>query len=518
MWRVEGDEKYKNHILHVIGWYANNYENFEEHGRQVGSAKVCGHTLAEAIWGINLIEALMIAEIDPTSEQAQIFRRKLFVPLLRLINSQPTHLMNISLWHMAYTMGVGAYYKDSWLMYPYAAYERNGTRLLTDNLTQDGFWLENSITYHFYALSAALYYFMFLQKMEYSNDYIGWQCKDAFTGGGALENMLVKAYVSPLRIIYPNGDFPATNDGWITTLASMKDDYLAVCKLFKGKPEYELLSAAVYAGGEPAKNLTSLLYGFPEKPSCSLFEQETAHLPHNGIAVLRSGKNNVLVKYGNLCGGHSHPDALQICIYPFSMDIGSIAYGVPIHYEYFFVGGSHSTFMVDGRNQRAAVMGTAEVSQDGKSITAKINDAHPNVTAKRSVTITDDAVIDRTEIVCKDRRFIDWVFHGCGEFYTDSEIELADTDLKADLPEESKHIENGYKHFKNVHRRIGAGPFKASWELGGEKLSVVINCSEAVTIYTADTPDNPITQTRKAVVVRAYASELKVNADFNIGR
>ena len=514
LYRCENDAAYKRLIVRVIKWYADHYAEFEEHGKWVGSAKVMGHTLGEAIWGIRLVEALMLAGVCPDGADALYFKRNLFVPLLRLINSQPTNLMNISLWHAAYTMAVGAYYNDAWLMRPYAGYERNGARLITDNITEDGLWKENSVSYHYYALSAAFYYLVFLKRAAF-DDENGDRLRAAFTGGGAVERIMLKAYTAPLKLLFLNGDMPATSDGWKYSLDNIRDAYIAACKLFKGCPDDALLSAAVHAAGvcEPTQN--SLLFGLPERSDYPLFEQESVHLAHNRIIILRSGQINAVLKYGNLCAGHSHPDALSLMIYPFSVDPGSMAYGLPIHGEYFYVNGSHSTFMVDGINQHNAASGTGTMDDGGGGAEAAVSDAYPGVTARRRVRIKDNVLTDEMTVTCGSERIIDWIFHGCGAFYFDAESENAAGALFDGLPEYPPR-ENGYKHFVNVRRADCGNMFNGHWIYKGLRLDIALAVNGA-DIFIADTPDNPITETRRAVVARVRARETTIKAVFSIG-
>jgi hypothetical protein len=115
---ASGENAYAGFIKRVVGWYAGHYDEFEEHGHWVGLAKAMGHTLSEAIRGMRLIEALMAAGIDPSGADALLYKKKLFVPMLRLIMSQPTNLMNISLWHATYMTAVYAYYGDESLILP----------------------------------------------------------------------------------------------------------------------------------------------------------------------------------------------------------------------------------------------------------------------------------------------------------------------------------------------------------------------------------------------------------------
>jgi hypothetical protein len=172
--------------------------------------------------------------------------------------------------------------------------------------------------------------------------------------------------------------------------------------------------------------------------------------------------------------------------------------------------------MIDGLNQYNAASGTAEMSEDGKSARAEISDAYPDVTAGRQVRINGCVIEDEMTVTCGAGRGIDWIFHGCGEFFTDIPVANAENALmegfKSPLPRE-----NGYKHFTNITKAAAKGIFTGYWVYEGKRLDITLTFDKTAELFTADTPDNPITLTRKAIVVRTRAGEMKVSAKFQLG-
>ena len=228
------------------------------------------------------------------------------------------------------------------------------------------------------------------------------------------------------------------------------------------------------------------------------------HLTHNKMAMLRNGDTHVFFKYGNLCAGHSHPDALELSIFPISVDPGSMSYGVPIHGEYFYVGGSHSTFMIDGKSQYNGACGTATMDADGLGITASIDNAVPGVIAQRAVRIDGPNIIDTMDIACDRDCQMDWLFHGSGDFAAEG------TWQDTSLPEDT----HGFKHFTQVKKLEDGQALSVSWTYMGYYLSLHIQPVDGATFYVARTPDNPTTQSRHAIVVRKQGTALTVPARF----
>lgn len=495
---VEGEsaKEYKEFILKVLTWYADHYDQFDEHGVWVGRAKLMGHTLDEACWGIKLLDSLFIAGIDPDSAAAQHLKKKLLVPMMRLIMSQPTNLMNISLWHAAFATGVGVYYKDEFLLRPYARYERSGKRLILDNITEDGLWKENSISYHYYALSAALSFYSYAKQMDLADE--------------ELSAKLLKAYTAPLKLLYPNGEMPATSDGWKYSLETIIEIYKQVYFLFKDTPEADELAAVIHSKGDPKPTANSLYFGIPPKPDYDLLNQKSVHMSNNKQVMLRSEAAGVFMKYGNLCAGHSHPDALELSIFPFSMDPGSLSYGAAIHGEYFYVNASHSTFMLDGQNQIRTACGTGEMSADGLSFSATVDGTYPGVTASRAVKLKDLSaktceITDKTSIQCDAEHQIDWIFHGIGDFTANGTL----------TPDSIKENENGFKYFTNIQRWTGDS-FSCTWNFEGDQLTLKLPSMSDTTIYIATTPDNPTKRERHAILIRKQGRVLDVNALFTV--
>ncbi|MGI6671069.1 MAG: heparinase II/III domain-containing protein [Christensenellales bacterium] len=521
VYHVEGGQLWQDFVLDTLTWYADHYDQFEEHGTRVGQARLGGHTLDEAIMGIQALKALMLAGVDPMDARAQHIKRWLFVPMTHLIMSQPTNLMNISLWHVAFATGVGVYYRDVGLLYPMwkphrvgasdpfdfsRLTEMNGARLLLENITPDGLWRENSISYHYYALSAAMEFYAFLKEADFVEDGT-WDVRILpMLKDPQIRHAMAQAFLSPLKLLYPNGDMPATSDGWKHSLADVAGMYIRAHFLLDDIPanEREKLAAVVHCAGTPEASLDALLYGIPENPGIDLFTQQSVHLTHNKMAMLRDGDTHVFFKYGNLCAGHSHPDALELSIFPVSVDPGSMSYGVPIHGEYFYVGGSHSTFMIDGKSQYNGACGTATMDADGLGITASIDNAVPGVIAQRAVRIDGPNIIDTMDITCDRDCQMDWLFHGSGDFAAEG------TWQDTSLPEDT----HGFKHFTQVKKLEDGQALSVSWTYMGYHLSLHIQPVDGATFYVARTPDNPTTQSRRAIVVRKQGTALTVPARF----
>ena len=431
--------------------------------------------------------------------------------MTHLIMSQPTNLMNISLWHVAFATGVGVYYRDVGLLYPMWKPHRvkpairlifppdrdEWRPLLLENIAG---WIvaRKQHQLYYYALSAAMEFYAFLKEADFVEDGT-WDVRILpMLKDPQIRHAMAQAFLSPLKLLYPNGDMPATSDGWKHSLADVAGMYIRAHFLLDDIPanEREKLAAVVHCAGTPEASLDALLYGIPENPGIDLFTQQSVHLTHNKMAMLRDGDTHVFFKYGNLCAGHSHPDALELSIFPVSVDPGSMSYGVPIHGEYFYVGGSHSTFMIDGKSQYNGACGTATMDADGLGITASIDNAVPGVIAQRAVRIDGPNIIDTMDITCDRDCQMDWLFHGSG-------------DLRPKAPGRIPAClrTHGFKHFTQVKIRGRPGAVR-KLDIHGIPSVAAHPARRMEQRSMLRTPDNPTTQSRRAIVVRKQGTAL----------
>lgn len=231
----------------------------------------------------------------------------------------------------------------------------------------------------------------------------------------------------------------------------------------------------------------------------------SVNLPHNCMGMLRSDDLEVFVKYGNLHRSHAHPDALQICIPPFTGDMGTPGYGSPFHSGWFTRTLSHSTFVVDGASQRMDARGTGVLSADGTTFDMEIGDAYEGVTAHRRLVLRGNILEDTMRVSCGESRQVDWVYHGAGDFHFDG------TATPAELP----GVEASYGYLTHVRRVEGLTTVR--YTVDGKTLSLSIEeMPSGAAVYVANSPDNPADNLRSTVIIRTTGKEAIFKIRFTL--
>ena len=154
----------------------------------------------------------------------------------------------------------------------------------------DGWYKEASPGYHYFPLKALL------------------QTANAARACGIdLYNEKLKSMLTGVvKAMYPNMTFPAHNDGGYMSDIS-NQDFLYEMGYSRFKDPFILqILAKVYATKDRNSAL-ALLTNVDIKPDKTPLKQDSYLFDDTGIAILRSGDNTLVFRYGFSDGGHSHP-------------------------------------------------------------------------------------------------------------------------------------------------------------------------------------------------------------------
>ena len=491
---VDNDTAMRRFVIDTVLWYAQRYMQFDEHGDYAGRGRVMGQSLDEAVWGIAILRALYMLETDGTSDEGQHMHKAMFLPAARMVMAQSDDIHNISLWHGAFAVGCAALFEDKRL-YDQAMSGLLGTReQVLQGFTADGIWYENSTTYHFYSLEAATNLCVFLC-------YAGKREPE-------ITQRVMKGYLAFLQLGFQDGTLPCMNDGWkFAGVSYFRDQYLVAARLFANEPEVTALNAALAAMPLPEiPSRTQWLQGMPAA-AVQTQAMQSVLLSHNCMAMLRSPSLEVFAKFGNLTAGHAHPDGLEISMAPWALDPGTTGYSSPLFWGWLRNTSSHSTFVVDGRNQAFDAQGSAAWDEAASQLHMTLPNAYPGVLAQRTLTISGGCLSDEMQVSCDVTSIVDWFFHGAGTFTVNGVL----TDTALDVPGD------GYNYLHSLQLWHGKG-FSATWEVAGKLLTLTLEeLPDDACIYVAETPDNPGHLTRHTVMVRQVGAAVRVFARFVAG-
>ncbi len=399
MGAIDNDKKMLNYAKNILLMYAGEYEYIKEHGDAAGTGKVMHQSLTEATWLLPLCATWRILKdlCILSEEEQQEVCNKLFRTAIDLLIRQTCHIHNIHVWHSAAIAYAAIACEDKHaLNFAKKMINRN----IVQGILNGGMWYEISVHYHYYTLSAFLWYEAALIENGLVSDH-----------QTDIESMLY----APLDLVLENGNFPLINDGWPKNQISSRI------------PIYEKANA-IYSGFEKINNMLHSKYN-AESHTFQTFlsggninkTDEFLQKPitvTDGQCMLRKKGFTAAIKATPNAGGHDHPDRLSLNIYMpdsdmFAGDMGNPGYGSPYHEAYFKTTCAHNTFIADDTDQlktdgyiRKTIM-----LDEFSLMCANADNIYPGVNGERKVIVADDWIIDISYIYSDKKHKINWLFH-----------------------------------------------------------------------------------------------------------
>jgi hypothetical protein len=487
---VAGESAYFESVRDVLLAYAAVYPSYAVHGAIPfnGPGKANCQTLDEAGWIIPLATAYDLIRDDLSSaDRAQIAECLLRECAAFLLEHQEQQLHNHQCW-IAAAIGVIGLVIESPEWVDMALNDRWGMiDQLERGVLTDGLWCELTPTYHYYAFEA-------LSRFA------------RFAGEAARQvrehPAFIKMPLAGLRLLLPDNTFPLLND--TTPPLGIRDAGVGGYGLAQIAPRLEIAAGwwddpaygwalAENYQTQPRASLEALLYGRdswvketePARPS---FLREDYHAEAGGILLVRhprAGIGYVMVKNGPDGGEHDHRDRPGLYIglpngERFAPDLGTIPYGLPLHYGWFKTTQGHNTVMIDSENQPApsATRNRLHTDTTGTLIRAlvawgAIESAYCGVVFNRRVIVTETGITDLFMIRAPQPVQADWLFHFkiCPAFDPLTQFERTDD------------VHDG--GFEAVYR-IPRGTTELKWS---DRLHIAL--PGGVQHYLALAPDNP---------------------------
>jgi hypothetical protein len=470
-----------------------------------GGARVGAQTLDEAVWLIPVVHAYDMVWDRMSPAQREDVARNVLRPSADVIRGHIMPVHNIQCWKNSAVGLVGLVLGDDALIRDAIDNPVRGFRAQIDKgITEDGLWYEGSLGYHAYTMSAL------------------WPLAVAASNAGInlFSQRYRSLYEAPIRLALPDGSAPGFNDspgGTVQGLARLYE--LAYARW--NVPMFGRLLRGVDRGG-----LEALLWGKDTLPSGPFLPTKSDILRSAGYAMMRTmpSRNRVdavAVRYGMHGGGHGHPDMLNIVVFGagdlLALDPGSIAYGAPLHREWYRTTIAHNTICVDEANQRD-VDGTCEVwdVSGGKTkLVAAASEAAPGVQLRRSLTFSSrrpavqSVLADRFEATCQTQHTYDWAFHGCGTLETDLKLVNLANGIAA---------QNGYQHIRSVRRAETDRPIRVSWRTRRARLTITMKGEPATVVFTGESPGRHPADKVAMIIVRRQAKSTTFDATMTIDR
>jgi hypothetical protein len=214
------------------------------------------------------------------------------------------------------------------------------------------------------------------------------------------------------------------------------------------------------------------------------------------FGILRASEINVFCKYGLRGSSNAHPGIMNIEIMlgdkPLSRDLSNSDYGAVICNEWHRMTASHNTVVVDFNNQTSFDGG--EVLKFGEnSLHALSRNVYEGVDFIKRIEVTENSIEDEFEVDSKDNHLYDYFFHCEGILLNELES----------IPMNFENMLNGHQHIKDARKIItDVDSITLKWKLSDHivESSIDIKVKE---LFMAKTYDNPVTASRKTLILRS---------------
>jgi len=386
LWRLTGDAKYAEWAAAQLDFYAANYEKWPIQTSK-SKSRLMHQSLDDANMLVRFVRAARTLEGFAGPERKKQWQQKLFGPMALLLDETFQRVHNIACWQRT-AMGMAALYNNDEALWKRAIDGEYGIRRqIADGITSDSLWLEQSLLYNNYVVSALMPLFE----------------EAALAGRGAeLRHEMAVAQnlqLGPSVLRFPDSRLPTPADSTGVTNRWPNPGALASTRrLFP-----------TWLGNETAagqRNWDTLLD--PPPPAAAphpLPPVASRSLESSRMAVLQRGAWQVYFHYGQLDPSHAQAEALNWEAYfgtaDVSHDAGTVGYGSPLHKGFYQTGPAHNVPLIDGLGQEKWEPGEL-LAFSPNEVSARQPKYRKNASAERRLTLDGESLVDSVKITTTD--------------------------------------------------------------------------------------------------------------------
>jgi hypothetical protein len=485
LYRLTGEEKYADWAAGQIDFYASNYAGWPL--RDIaGQSRMMGQGLDEATACVPLLDAVRLLSDFAGEARIHRWRDKLFLPIGRqLLVSR--HRDNIRLWQTVAVTLIGLQFDEQTLVMDGLDGPTGVRFMLKKGVTSDYFWYEGTLGYQTYVLRA-------LAPLFTHASLLG-RAPELYAEMLVAQNLML----TPLQFRFDDGMLPTPGDSSARLKAVDLGYYMEMYRTLPNR-----ISLIEASGTKMWETLIDPVAFESDSPS-RLPHVVSKNFDSIRMAVLKASGWQVFLRYGQLVLNHSQQDALSTEIYyddtPVSVSPSTVAYGSPLHSEYFHRAISHNTALIDGEGQTGFDPGVVDSFTD---IIPLIEVRQPKLTsetaAKRMIAIRDGAVIDRLSLKLNATALGN---HRLGFlFHTDCSL-ISDAPGVATKPPTG----TGFRFWEKVTVRQDANEWLGRLRCKELDFDVIFSMDNRGSIYAGKTPTKPLPEKRNSLYFEVIGRE-----------
>jgi oligo-alginate lyase len=452
VYQMTGEKRYAARAREILLAYTDRYLTYPVHDNQGKSGGRGGHvasqSLTEATWLIDIAQGADLVWATLSEADRSAIADKMLRPALEeIIIPQKYGIHNIQNRENSAIGLVGFLLNDRKLITLAIDDPQTGFRAQMERgVLPGGFWLEGSTGYHFFAMDGM--WPLMEAARNCGIDLYGPKFKSLFDG--------------PLSLTMPDLSLPNFNDSGISPLQSHAEIYeLALARY------HDLAYSSVISTNRSSR--MALLFGAEtDEQWASVLQapRSSRNLTGPGYAILDRGTDTnatwLALKYGPHGGGHGHPDKNSFILYArgevVAPDVGTHAYGSPLHTGWDKTTLAHNTLVVDEKSQEPAT-GKCLAFGSENGVDFSVTEAgpiYPGVHFVRTAAmLTPGVVVFIDQIEADAPHTFDLAYHQIGKW--------------ENLPEGkqwSSKVGAGYKYFTDAtSRMLGTTNFSVATEI-----------------------------------------------------
>jgi hypothetical protein len=481
LFRITDEKPYLDFAKNTLLWYADNFDKFSPHGNHAGKGIIREQSLDEATQLVRLATAYW--DICPflTPTEREHIASRFLIPDAQFIHQQTGTIHNIHSWHNAAVGLVGFALGDKDLIHQAIDGKHGLIEQIKQGISEDGFWYEGSISYHFYTISSMQDLYTAAKAQKYP-----------LPGTGKFQLM----YTAPLDFAFPNHQLPANNDCWYDQFINERTDYYEVASHLFPVPRIKQELANFYQTRKRTGE-NALLFGLATLPTPNITPQTSVHFEHSGVAILRNPAVNLLMKYGPYGGGHDHRDRLNLLFFANNTlimpDLGTSGYGISLN-KWFRAPAAHNMVIVDEKMQDRK--GGYLIKYTPDTLAAGAKEVYPGVDIQREVKLLPNGFTDHVNITSDKTHTYDLVYHIRGTLQTQG-LSLKNF---TGLPKSG-----GYEFIKQPLISPNNQNTKLVWKLRDVNATLTMHGegNENFDLITGLCPDNPADKDMSIILLRA---------------